>query len=84
MNEVAVIMPTSNNDLDVDLKRDVIVQEKCGSLNRICESHALYDPLHYVLFHPRGAFGYDKHIPKKDSRLQRTFSFFFLIFLSFT
>ncbi|KAG9319383.1 hypothetical protein KVV02_002733 [Mortierella alpina] len=65
-NEVAVLMPDDGTATE---PRDIVIQGKGGYLRRIFETHAVYDPLQYVLLHPRGEDGwtYNAHLMlKKD------------------
>jgi hypothetical protein len=45
---------------DAELKRDVNVYPKNGSLKCVDELHGAYDPLQYVLLFPYGQFGWNK------------------------
>ncbi len=51
---------TSDGDPDGDLEgsnpRDIRVRARGGGLWRISDAHFAYDPLHFVLFHPHGAW----------------------------
>jgi hypothetical protein len=40
-------------------RREVKVRARGGGLTRISDLHLAYDPLHFVLFHPRGERGWD-------------------------
>ncbi len=49
---------TSDGDLDSDPEgsnpQDIRVRARGGGLWRISDVHCVYDPLHFVLFHPHG------------------------------
>ncbi len=62
LNEVAVILPTQDVESLKIAYRDVLIQQKGGYTKTIRETHALYDPLHYVCFHPYASFGYANYI----------------------
>src|SRR5690606_37516697 len=53
-NEFAVLLPSATPTIQ---SRDVIIQGRDNHLQRIMESSTLYDPLHYVLLHPKGDHG---------------------------
>ncbi|KAF9405342.1 hypothetical protein BGZ76_006598, partial [Entomortierella beljakovae] len=56
--EVAVLMPYDQANVDVDTKRDILIQGRGGKTIRIFETLAAYDPLSYILIHPRGEDGW--------------------------
>ena len=47
-------MPGSGDNDEHPGNCDIILHGKDGRLQRINETHQSYDPLHYVLIHPRG------------------------------
>lgn len=56
--EVAVIIPDDDENIDTAAMRELLYITKDGELRRINETHAYYDPLHYVLHFPRGELGW--------------------------
>ena len=46
------------NDPSQSRTRDVIIKHRGGHLERISELDSKYDPLHYVILHPRGELGW--------------------------
>jgi hypothetical protein len=52
----------AGNDPSTTTTRDVIIKHRGGSLSRISELNSKYDPLHYVLLHPRGELGWSPEI----------------------
>src|SRR5436305_639377 len=56
-SEIAVIIPVSRDGTESIGKRDIILHARDGKLQRIHETHRLYDPLHYVIIHPTGEPG---------------------------
>jgi hypothetical protein len=52
----------AGNDPSTTTTRDVIIKHCGGSLSRISELNRKYDPLHYVLLHPRGELGWSPEI----------------------
>ena len=59
-NEIAVILPGENITED---NRDIIVQLRGGSFQRVYDTNPAYVPLHYVLLFPREEFGWYPDIP---------------------
>ena len=53
VDEVAVVI--SGNEFE---KRDIVLQVRSGSLQRICETHRSYDALQYPILFPYGEDGY--------------------------
>ena len=53
-NEIAVILPRENITED---NRDIVVQLRGRSFQRVYDTNPAYVPLHYVLLFPRGEFG---------------------------
>ncbi len=57
---------TGDGDPDGDLEgsnpRDIRVWARGGGLWRISDAHCVYDPLHFVLFHPHGEPGWHPNI----------------------
>lgn len=60
-NEVAGLMP--GDGTEPTLGRNIKVQTTAGAPVFISETNGAYDPLHFVLLHPRGEPGYHKKIP---------------------
>jgi hypothetical protein len=52
----------AGNDPSTTTTRDVIIKDCGGSLSRISELKSKYNPLHYVLLHPRGELGWSPEI----------------------
>ncbi|KAI8599597.1 hypothetical protein EDD21DRAFT_289285, partial [Dissophora ornata] len=52
--EIAIFMP----DAEAAVGRDVVVEGKNGPLRSIDEASSVYDPLRYILLHPRGEEGW--------------------------
>ena len=46
------------NDPSQSRTRDVIIKHRGGHLEQISELDSKYDPLHYVILHPRGELGW--------------------------
>lgn len=61
-NEIAVLLPG-----EIQEERDIILKKQSGGLQRISSSNACYDPLHYVLLFPKGDFGWELNMKKKDN-----------------
>lgn len=62
-NEVAVLLPGEPSDI----KRDIVIEGRDGDLRRVDEFQAVYDPLQYILLHPRGEDGWTYKKYKKQS-----------------
>ena len=52
-NEIAVILPGENITKD---NRDIVVQLRGESFQRVYDTNPVYIPLHYVLLFPKGEF----------------------------
>ena len=61
VNEVAVVVP--GNDTQAVNPRDIVLQQREGSLQFIHDHHCAYIPLHYVLLFPFGTSGWTYGIP---------------------
>jgi len=55
-------MLTSDGDPESSNPRDIRVRARGGGLCRISDAHCVYDPLHFVLFHPHGEPGWHPNI----------------------
>ncbi|KAF0311862.1 hypothetical protein FJT64_017361 [Amphibalanus amphitrite] len=55
--KVTALMPNEMGD-----RRDIVVHERGGQLFRIDELSRQYDPLLYVLLHPRGTDGWSREL----------------------
>jgi len=53
-NEVAAILLDEN----MGAKRDTILHQRGGGLQRISDRHSAYDPLYFPLLFPHGALGW--------------------------
>lgn len=62
-SEVAGVLP---DDIEEAESRDIVLQMRGGELHRIKETHASYDPLHFVLMFPHGDPGWHINIPHQD------------------
>jgi hypothetical protein len=60
-DEVAGLMPGDGSE--PTLGRSIKVQTTAGAPMRVNELNGAYDPLHFVLLHPRGESGFHKQIP---------------------
>jgi hypothetical protein len=54
-DEIAVLIPGQET---IAAPRDIIIEGKSGNLMRIDQRHIMYDPLQYILLHPRGENGW--------------------------
>lgn len=61
-DEVAVILPGTGSE-QVD-KRDIILHERSGALQRMSEKHPAYDPLHFPILFPKGEQGWQYELRK--------------------
>ncbi len=52
----------SDGDPEGSNPRDIRVRARGGGLWRISDAHCVYDPLHFVLFHPHGEPGWHPNI----------------------
>jgi len=52
----------SDGDPEGSNPRDIRVRARGGGLWRISDAHCVYDPLHFVLFHPHGELGWHPNI----------------------
>ncbi|XP_028797692.1 uncharacterized protein LOC114753197 [Neltuma alba] len=69
-NEVAALIM---GDIDMNFsRRDVIVHELSGSLQRIDELHASYLPLQYPILFPKGEDGYRDDIQHREETISYT------------
>ena len=59
-NEIAVILPWENITED---DRDIVVQPRGGSFQRVYDINSTYIPLYYILLFPRGEFEWHPDIP---------------------
>ncbi len=75
-DEVAAIIPTPRKS-EKPQNRAVTIHYKKGGLHRIDETHCLYDPLQYVLFHPFATLGYPEGVIYTKSKFV-----FYIIFTS--
>ena len=57
-NEVAVLLPGDGTATE---PRDIHIEGQDGHLKSILDTHPAYDPLQYVLLHPRGEDGWTYH-----------------------
>lgn len=58
VDELAVIIPGNESNLGQSTIREIIVYLKDGTLRNINVNHSSYDPLYYVLMHPKGEQGW--------------------------
>jgi len=65
-SEVAVLFPGDTDDSDK--VRDIIIEGQDGNLKRIYEGSEDYDPLQYILLHPRGERGWGYKTYEKKSK----------------
>lgn len=69
-DEVAVILPNSNDWDKHEDHRDILLRYRDGGLLHISEAHPAYACLHYVLLFPRGEHGWHRnlflHIPDSE------------------
>ena len=63
------------NDPSTTKTRDVIIKYRGGHLSRISELDSKYDPLHYVLLHPRGELGWSPSL-KEDMPLATAMNYY--------
>lgn len=63
-NQIAAIIP---NTTSIKNPRDIIVQQKNKSFQRISHLHAAYLPLSYILFFPNGEMGYNTRLYYLDN-----------------
>ena len=68
--EVAVLMPN-----EVRGGRDIVVHERTGGLFRISEFSRQYDPLLYVLLHPRGTDGWSIELKARHITMRKYAAF---------
>lgn len=61
-NELAGVLPDDGIEAE---SRDIVVQMRGGDLCHIKETHAAYDPLHFVLMFPHGDPGWHINIPRQ-------------------
>ena len=66
-SEIAVILPGSGDGTETPNPRDIIIKGRDGYLQRISETHRLYDPLHYVLMYPTGEPGWQLDLKQKEN-----------------
>ena len=66
-SEIAVIIPGSEDGNERSNPRDIIIKGKDGILQRISETHRLYDPLHYVLMYPTGEPGWQLDLKRNEN-----------------
>ncbi|KAF0310225.1 hypothetical protein FJT64_018735 [Amphibalanus amphitrite] len=73
--EVAVLMPN-----EMGGRRDIVVRERGGQLFRIDELSRQYDPLLYVLLHPRGTDGWSLELKAERGVTIRQYGAFHMRF----
>ena len=56
--EIAVIISGTWYGTETVGNRDIILHARCGGLQRIHETHRLYDTLHYVIIYSTGEHGW--------------------------
>jgi hypothetical protein len=67
-SEIAAIFPGEPVEASY---RDIVLRQNDGGLRRINELNGAYDPLHYVLLHPTGDFGFQLGIPFAEGAMTK-------------
>jgi hypothetical protein len=65
-NELAIVLP---GDGSTAARRDILLELQGGGLKHINSGNALYAPLAYPLFFPKGETGWHYRIPKRQTPL---------------
>ena len=65
-NEVAVVVNYAASD--DNKSRHIVLRERGGNIQIICESHRSYDPLQYVLFFPFGDDGWHRELKAANGK----------------
>ena len=64
VTEISAIIAGDGYSSDAPCQRNVIIQNRGGSVTRIASTHSSYDPLAYVITHMHGDKGWTYDIPK--------------------
>ncbi len=73
-NEISIIIPETGNENVFN--RDIVLSTREGKLMHIHETHAMYDPLQYVLFHPYGTIGWNLQCRKSNGKVVTALDFY--------
>ena len=65
--KLQLFIPGSEDGTERSNPRHTIIKGRDGNLQRISETHRLYDPLHYVLMYPTGEPGWQLDLKQNEN-----------------